>query len=243
MLLSKALSEQQHQPKAVVSATERNMDNAIKSSACWIWRPKGNLIDHISKDSESYTLKRFDYVDPQGRLKGNAKGGFVGNQTNGNAGTKDPAKEGDKNDQKKDVIDQEEALRKQLKQEFEILFGQGEAANTNSTNRLNIVSSLVNAVSSSFPTVDPGRERAQRNEFESMFGQDKDANGNNTYRMFTLVSAAGSSYVNLGGSIPVNAATLPNPDLPTTPLMPDLEDTADLQDTRIFSGVMMKLRV
>nr|GEX25592.1 hypothetical protein [Tanacetum cinerariifolium] len=69
---------------------------------------------------------------------------------------------------------------------------------------------------------DPGREIAQRNEFESMFGQDKDANGN---RMFTHVSAAGSTYVNLGRSIPVNAATLPNVDLPIDPLIPDLEDT------------------
>nr|GEU53487.1 copia protein [Tanacetum cinerariifolium] len=71
------------------------------------------------------------------------------------------------------------------------------------------------------------------NEFESMFGQDKDANGN---RMFTPVSAAGFTYVNLGGSIAVNAATLPNVDLPTDPFTPDLEDTADLQDTGIFSG-------
>nr|GEX26584.1 hypothetical protein [Tanacetum cinerariifolium] len=81
-----------------------------------------------------------------------------------------------------------------------------------------------------------GRERAQRNKFESMFGQDKDANGNNTYRMLTHVSAVRSSFVSLGGSIPINAATLPNADLLTDPLMPDLEDTADLQDTRIFSG-------
>nr|GEV20706.1 uncharacterized mitochondrial protein AtMg00810-like [Tanacetum cinerariifolium] len=66
-----------------------------------------------------------------------------------------------------------------------------------------------------------------------MFGQDKDANGN---RMFTHVSAVGSTYVNLGGSIPVNAATLPNADLPTDPFMPDLEDTVDLQDTGIFGG-------
>nr|GEV30923.1 ribonuclease H-like domain-containing protein [Tanacetum cinerariifolium] len=75
------------------------------------------------------------------------------------------------------------------------------------------------------------RERTQRNEFESMFGQDKDTNGN---KMFTPVSAAGSTYVYLGGSIPVNAATLPNADLYIDPLMPDLEDTAD---TGIFSGV------
>ncbi|GJY82784.1 hypothetical protein Tco_0496160, partial [Tanacetum coccineum] len=120
--------------------------------------------------------------------------------------------------------------------EFERLVGQGEAANTNSTNRLNTVSSSVNAVSSSFTTVDPGRERFQRNEFESVFGQQKDANSNSTYRMFTHVTAAGSSYVHRGGSIPVNAATLPNADLPTDPLMPKLEDTAGLQDTEILSG-------
>nr|GFB25759.1 hypothetical protein [Tanacetum cinerariifolium]GFB59670.1 hypothetical protein [Tanacetum cinerariifolium] len=56
-------------PKAVVTVVKGNRNNVVKSSACWIWRPKGNLIDHISKDSGSYTLKRFNYVDPQGRLK------------------------------------------------------------------------------------------------------------------------------------------------------------------------------
>ncbi|GKF21673.1 hypothetical protein Tco_0070311, partial [Tanacetum coccineum] len=55
--------------KAVVRTAKGNKDNAVRSSACWIWRPKGNLIDHISKDSGSYTPKRFDYVDPQGKLK------------------------------------------------------------------------------------------------------------------------------------------------------------------------------
>nr|GEX23054.1 ribonuclease H-like domain-containing protein [Tanacetum cinerariifolium] len=55
--------------KAVVSAVEGNRNNTVKSSACYIWRLKGNLIDHISKYSRSYTLKRFNYVDPQGRLK------------------------------------------------------------------------------------------------------------------------------------------------------------------------------
>nr|GFC35058.1 putative ribonuclease H-like domain-containing protein [Tanacetum cinerariifolium] len=140
----------------------------------------------------------------------------------------DLVKKGDKNNQEKDLRDQEAAPRKQFEQESERLFGQGEAVNTNSTNRLNTVSSPVNAVSSSFTTIDTGRERAQRNKLESMFRQDKDANGN---MMFTLVSAAGFTYVNLGGSIPINATTLPNADFPTDPLMPDLEDTADLQDT------------
>nr|GEX20193.1 putative ribonuclease H-like domain-containing protein [Tanacetum cinerariifolium] len=148
---------------------------------------------------------------------------FAGNQTNGNACTKaninagkarkktvfgpqynrvqDLAKEGNNNNQEKDLRDQEEVLRKQFEQESKRLFGQREATNTNNTNRLNTVSLPVNTVSSSFTTADPGRERAQMNEFENVFGQDKDANDNNTYRMFTPVSDDGSSYVNLGGSI------------------------------------------
>ncbi|GKC56422.1 hypothetical protein Tco_1084020, partial [Tanacetum coccineum] len=55
--------------KAVVSAAEGNRENVVKFSACWIWRPIGNVIDHTFKDSGSYMLKRFDYVDLQGRLK------------------------------------------------------------------------------------------------------------------------------------------------------------------------------
>nr|GEY43778.1 ribonuclease H-like domain-containing protein [Tanacetum cinerariifolium] len=183
----------------------------------------------------------------------------LGNQTNGNAGTKanidagqarkktvpgpqyvlpplltsdsqGPKSSEDKvaddvGKKKKDLRDQEEAIRKQFEQESKRLFGQGEAANTNNTNRLNIVSLPINVVSSSFTTVDPGRKRAQRNEFECMFGQEKDANGN---KMFTLVSVARSIYFNLSGSNPINVVTLPNADLPTDPLMLDLEDTADL---------------
>ncbi|GJZ46537.1 ribonuclease H-like domain-containing protein [Tanacetum coccineum] len=50
-------------PKAVVSAAEEKGENAVKSSACWIWRPTGNVIDYTSKDSGSYMLKRFDYYN------------------------------------------------------------------------------------------------------------------------------------------------------------------------------------
>nr|GEY45210.1 hypothetical protein [Tanacetum cinerariifolium] len=147
---------------------------------------------------------------------------FTGNQTNGPKSSKDKAND-DAGKKGSEVPRKENGV-------------QDPAKETTNTNKLNTVSSPDNAVSSSFTTMDPRRERAKKNELESMFGQDKDANGNSTYRMFTPVSAARSFYVNLGGSIPVNVATLPNADLPTDPLMPDLEDTADLQDTRIFSG-------
>ncbi|GJW37878.1 hypothetical protein Tco_0060798 [Tanacetum coccineum] len=56
-------------PKAIVSVIVGNRENVVKSLACWIWRPTGNVIDHTSKDSGSYMFKRFDYVDLQGRLK------------------------------------------------------------------------------------------------------------------------------------------------------------------------------
>nr|GEW82417.1 hypothetical protein [Tanacetum cinerariifolium] len=53
----------------VVSALQGNVENAVNSSECWICKPTGNVIYHISKDSGSYMLKRFNYVDLQGRLK------------------------------------------------------------------------------------------------------------------------------------------------------------------------------
>ncbi|GJY01194.1 hypothetical protein Tco_0359346 [Tanacetum coccineum] len=56
-------------PKAIVSAAEGNRENVVKSSTCWIWRPTGNFIDHNSKDSGSYMLKRFDYGNPQYTLQ------------------------------------------------------------------------------------------------------------------------------------------------------------------------------
>nr|GEU51472.1 copia protein [Tanacetum cinerariifolium] len=222
-----------HQPKAVVGVVEGNMNNdqRIFDSEC---------STHMTGNKSYLT----DYQEIDGgfiAFEGNAKGDEVANDV-GKKGTKvprkengvqEPAKEGDKNVQEKDLRNQEEALRKQFEKESKRLFGQGEAANTNSISRLKTISSPINVVSSTFTTVDPGREKAQRNDFKSMFGQDNDANGN---RMFTPVSATRSTYVNLSGSTPVNAATLPNADLPTDPLMPDLEDTADLQDTRIFSG-------
>ncbi|GJX59057.1 putative ribonuclease H-like domain-containing protein [Tanacetum coccineum] len=55
--------------EVVVSTAVGKRGNAVKSSACWIWRPTRKVIDHISKDSGSYMPKISDYVDPQGRLK------------------------------------------------------------------------------------------------------------------------------------------------------------------------------
>ncbi|GJS79625.1 hypothetical protein Tco_0729506 [Tanacetum coccineum] len=275
-------------PKVVVSPAEGNGENVVKSLACWIWRPTGNVINHISKDSGSYMLKRFDYVDLQGRLKSIIKklmvdllhleemlkevkllekvenltilntldhlgkfdgkfddGFFVGysinrtgpnwmfdidtltmsmnyqsvsagNQTNGNAGTKAN-------------IDVQRAqkmrLLMMLDRRMEFWIQQKQVKKIFKRRMLEIKKRLleINLNKNLKDCLVKGRLLTLTALTDLIL-------------MFTLVSAAGSSYDNLGGSIPVNVATLPNAGLSTDPLMPDLEDTADLQVTGIFNG-------
>ncbi|GKF49721.1 hypothetical protein Tco_0142972 [Tanacetum coccineum] len=51
--------------RAVVSSGKGKMDNTVKKSR-WVWRPKGNYMDHESKENGSFMLKKFEYVDPKG---------------------------------------------------------------------------------------------------------------------------------------------------------------------------------
>nr|GEZ02683.1 hypothetical protein [Tanacetum cinerariifolium] len=57
-------------PKAIVNAVMGNRVNAVKASTCWVWKPNTKVINHISKhNSALITLKKFDYIDAQGRFK------------------------------------------------------------------------------------------------------------------------------------------------------------------------------
>ncbi|GKB11593.1 putative ribonuclease H-like domain-containing protein [Tanacetum coccineum] len=57
-------------PKAVISVVKGNKGNAVKASACWVWRPKHKVLDHVSRNNgASMSFKRFDYIDAQGRSK------------------------------------------------------------------------------------------------------------------------------------------------------------------------------
>ncbi|GJT96144.1 putative ribonuclease H-like domain-containing protein [Tanacetum coccineum] len=57
-------------PKAVVNAVKGNNFNVVKASACWVWKSKTKVLDHVSKhNSASITLRKFDYVDAQGKSK------------------------------------------------------------------------------------------------------------------------------------------------------------------------------
>ncbi|GJZ51190.1 retrovirus-related pol polyprotein from transposon TNT 1-94 [Tanacetum coccineum] len=56
----------------VTSAVGEQGINDVKSLACWVWRPKINVLDHVSKNSGSYISKQLDYVDPISRHKYNS---------------------------------------------------------------------------------------------------------------------------------------------------------------------------
>ncbi|GJY43827.1 retrovirus-related pol polyprotein from transposon TNT 1-94 [Tanacetum coccineum] len=55
--------------RAVVNTGKGKMDNDLKKSR-WVWRPKGNYMDHESKEKGSFILKKFEYVDPKGISNG-----------------------------------------------------------------------------------------------------------------------------------------------------------------------------
>ncbi|GJX69951.1 retrovirus-related pol polyprotein from transposon TNT 1-94 [Tanacetum coccineum] len=49
-------------PKVVVNVVKGNNVDVVKASACWVWKPKTKVLDHVSKhNSASITLKKFDY--------------------------------------------------------------------------------------------------------------------------------------------------------------------------------------
>ncbi|GKE62445.1 hypothetical protein Tco_1512812, partial [Tanacetum coccineum] len=50
--------------RAVVNTGKGKLDADLKKSK-WIWKPKGNYLDHVSKDSGSFILKKVEYVDPK----------------------------------------------------------------------------------------------------------------------------------------------------------------------------------
>ncbi|GJU47389.1 hypothetical protein Tco_1204655 [Tanacetum coccineum] len=52
--------------KIVISVVGEQEIDAVMSKACWVWRPKLKVLDHVSKNSRSYMCKQFDYVDPTG---------------------------------------------------------------------------------------------------------------------------------------------------------------------------------
>ncbi|GKA93450.1 hypothetical protein Tco_0815436 [Tanacetum coccineum] len=170
--------------KRVTSAVGEQGINAVKSSACW-GDPQVALKDTRIFDSgcsrhmtgnKSYLTDYQDYDGGFVAFAGSSKGGRI-------AGKGQARKENvpdqeyillpllhtssnvPSNSEKNESLPKDDAGKKnEVKDSAKEgdMNGPGEATNTDSTNRLN-------TLSSSFTTVDPGRAKEQRNEYESLF--------------------------------------------------------------------------
>ncbi|GJU03314.1 putative ribonuclease H-like domain-containing protein [Tanacetum coccineum] len=50
-------------PKAVVNTVKGNNVNVVKALACWVWKPKTKVLDHVSKHNNALiTLNKFEFV-------------------------------------------------------------------------------------------------------------------------------------------------------------------------------------
>ncbi|GJV39585.1 hypothetical protein Tco_1418025 [Tanacetum coccineum] len=103
-------------------------------------------------------------------------------------------------------------LRQAFEEEKRRITSQKKAAQATNTNQLSTDRPFVSTNSSNTPNVSAASTYIGANADES-------------------------SFVYLGGKIPIDASTLPNADLPINPNMPNLENVTDtLPNDRIFNG-------
>ncbi|GKG28264.1 hypothetical protein Tco_0406591, partial [Tanacetum coccineum] len=85
--------------------------------------------------------------------------------------------------------------------------------------------------------LDDVTRQAFEEEKRNIASQKRAAQTTSITKLSTGTNTGESSFVYLGGKIPIDASTLPNADLPIDPNMPDLKDNSDafLSDD-IFNG-------
>nr|GEY79491.1 putative ribonuclease H-like domain-containing protein [Tanacetum cinerariifolium] len=222
--------------KAVVRYKKGNKANAVNASPCWIWRPKQKVLDHVSRhNGVSMNFKRFDYVDAQGRSIISQMCDKKNNVlfTDTECVVLSPNFK---------LLDESQVLlrvpRKNNMYSVDLRNVAPSGATKDDTNGIlkAFITGIENLIDYKVKTIrcDNGTEfkNKEMNQFGKMKGIRREFSVARTPQIFTLVTAAGPTYVYLSGLIPVNATTLSNADLPADPLMPDLEDTVD---TGIFS--------
>ncbi|GJY99517.1 ribonuclease H-like domain-containing protein [Tanacetum coccineum] len=315
--------------RAVVST-----DNALKKPR-WVWRPKGNYMDHESKESGSFMLKKFEYAEPKGIYKSviflqdhavvdsGCSSHMTGNKTylsdyedyNGGfvAFGSDPKGENsvlfidteclilspsfklldESQVVLRATVNVDAGIRKMLlkrrttllteadqalKVDLEKMMPYVSASNSHWTDFNNMDNTIdVQSYSHSQKFIrnytkglsgkdkEPTQEyillplhphkrrisvedvdskdvaekeeqhtlteaeQALKDDLERMVAQEMAAKAlDDDTSTSTCANAGGSSFVYLGGQIPIDASTLPNADLPIDPNIPDLEDDSDL---------------
>ncbi|GJX57715.1 putative ribonuclease H-like domain-containing protein [Tanacetum coccineum] len=229
-----------------VSTVKGTRVTAVKASAGCVWRPKMTDLNNVSKDnSRSWVSKRVNYIDSQGRLKhmtGNKDfltdyqdidGGFAAfggrarggpQEANGDTGLKKS-------------VDARQSEEKNVSTQQYIVFPLWSSISSsykspNETYKNDTADDAAGETPVQKPTSD--NQQTLKNVLNKMMDQDKEAKEqSDTVRKYTPINVAGAprtsndagpSFVPLGGSFPDD------------PLMPDLEDTAEVQNTGIFGS-------
>ncbi|GJW32184.1 hypothetical protein Tco_0052216 [Tanacetum coccineum] len=251
--------------RAIVNTGKGKMDTDLKKSR-WVWRPKGNYLDHVSKDSRSFMLKKGNLkillqdhtvVDSgcSSHMTGNKA--YLSDYEDFNRGFvafgSDPKGESEQalQDEPEKMVTQElaaKAMDDVSRQAFEEkkrrIASQKKVAQATSTN---ILSTDRKSVSTDRPSVSTDRpfvstDRPFVSTDRPFVSTDRpfvstDRPSVSIASTPTGTNAGESSFVYLGGKIPIDASTLPNADLPIDPNMPDLEDASDtLPNDGIFNG-------
>ncbi|GJW92177.1 putative ribonuclease H-like domain-containing protein, partial [Tanacetum coccineum] len=281
--------------RAVVNTSKGKLNTDLKKSR-WVWRPKGNYLDHVSKDSGSFMLKKgnleillqdhamvdsgcsshmtvnkaylLDYEDFNGGIMSfgsNPKGGKI----------TDKGKIKTANLDFDDVYFVDE-LNFKLLDESQVVLRAPRKDDVYSLDLKNIVPYRVNVENQVHVDADledvANKESEQdlQDELKKMvtlelaakamddvsrqaFEEEKrpsvstdrpfvSTDRSNTPYVSAVSTPTGanageSSFVYLGGKIPIDASTLPNADLPIDLNMPDLEDASyTLPNDGIFYG-------
>ncbi|GJY33594.1 hypothetical protein Tco_0418063 [Tanacetum coccineum] len=67
-------------PKAVVNVVKGNCFNDVKASTCWVWKPKTNVLDHVSKHNSALGNPQMDLQD-QGVIDSGCSRHMIGNMS------------------------------------------------------------------------------------------------------------------------------------------------------------------
>ncbi|GKD38010.1 hypothetical protein Tco_1258217 [Tanacetum coccineum] len=185
----------------VVNTGKGKMDNDLKKSI-WVWRPKGNYMDHESKEKRIFHTQK---GNPESILQDHAvvDSGCSSHMTGNKAYLSDYK------DYNKGFV----AFGSDPKGGEKKRAAQATSINTLNTGRPSVSTSNLLLVSTA------------NTPYASAASTSTGANTD------------GSSFIYLGGQIPIDASTLPNTDLPIDPNMPDLEDDSNVfPNDGIFSG-------
>ncbi|GJT15138.1 putative ribonuclease H-like domain-containing protein [Tanacetum coccineum] len=289
--------------RAVVNTGKGKMDTDLKKSR-WVWRPKGNYLDHVSKDSGSFMLKKgnpeillqdhavvdsgcsshmtgnkaylSDYEDYNGgfvAFGSDPKGGTQDSYVAGSSGKdKEPTQEyillplhphrtrilvedvapaahekpSESSPKDNDVQDSEDVADKegqhQMTKDEQVLHDELEKMIAQEV----VAKALDDATRQAFE--EEKRNIASQNRAAQATSINKLSTGRSYVSTATTpyvsvastptgANAGESSFVYIGGKIPIDASTLPNVDLPIDPSIPNLEDDSDaFSNDGIFNG-------